>query len=318
MKPQSFSSLFPFTRGSSLHLHCVTPPPLLCSLAKSATTSATTLPPRLGILLHRVPNYTTSASTAAQPSVYAIERQRATRGSGSSARFSVSGQRLAFLGGEDEAGSGGVVVLGGLFEALSCRVGKLDCRGVRSLEVALGVVASHGAADSFSCCSCVAVCGEESGEDPSSKSGSNEVIVGFVDNLRELGFDVLFGFLGRCSSLVVGEALGKELFEACSFQQSISRCLSSYSRNLTEAGGAGCALGYHFWAAMGVVLEILAALGIIKANHFWLEVEHLEEAIQNVLICLKMVVFSVLQQYVYHVAPYSGDVAQKMRLKKHE
>ncbi|GAB2236389.1 hypothetical protein Drorol1_Dr00028196, partial [Drosera rotundifolia] len=72
MKPQSFSSLFPFTRGSSLHLHRVTPPPLLCSPAKSAT-SATTLPPRLGILLHRVPNYTTSASTAAQPSAFAIE-----------------------------------------------------------------------------------------------------------------------------------------------------------------------------------------------------------------------------------------------------
>ncbi|GAB2211077.1 hypothetical protein Droror1_Dr00016368 [Drosera rotundifolia] len=73
---------------------------------------------------------------------------------------------------------------------------------------------------------------------------------------------------------------------------------------------------FCFW--QGVVLEILVALGIIKANHFWLDVEHLEEAIQNVLICLEMVVFSVLQQYAYHVAPYNGDVAKKMRLKKHE
>ncbi|KAL9255583.1 Transmembrane protein 184-like protein [Drosera capensis] len=73
---------------------------------------------------------------------------------------------------------------------------------------------------------------------------------------------------------------------------------------------------FCFW--QGVVLKILVALGIIKSNHFWLDVEHLEEAIQNVLICLEMVVFSVLQQYAYHVAPYSGDVEQKMRLKKHE
>ncbi|GAB2264727.1 hypothetical protein Droror1_Dr00028196, partial [Drosera rotundifolia] len=72
MKPQSFSSLFPFTRGSvsiftaSHRRHSSRSP------AKSAT-SATTLPPRLGILLHRVPNYTTSASTPAQPSAFAIE-----------------------------------------------------------------------------------------------------------------------------------------------------------------------------------------------------------------------------------------------------
>ncbi|GAB2226153.1 hypothetical protein Droror1_Dr00021946 [Drosera rotundifolia] len=41
-------------------------------------------------------------------------RQRATVGGGSSARVSVSGQRLASLGGEDKKGSGGVVVLGRL------------------------------------------------------------------------------------------------------------------------------------------------------------------------------------------------------------
>ncbi|GAB2301144.1 hypothetical protein Dimus_038649 [Dionaea muscipula] len=73
---------------------------------------------------------------------------------------------------------------------------------------------------------------------------------------------------------------------------------------------------FCFW--QGIVLEILVALGIIKSNHFWMDVEHLEEAIQNVLICLEMVVFSVLQQYAYNVAPYSGDVEQKMKLKKRE
>lgn len=66
----------------------------------------------------------------------------------------------------------------------------------------------------------------------------------------------------------------------------------------------------------GVVLKILAAIGIIQSHHFWLDVEHINEAIQNVLICLEMVVFSVLQQYAYHVAPYSGDVETKMRVNK--
>jgi hypothetical protein len=48
-----------------------------------------------------------------------------------------------------------------------------------------------------------------------------------------------------------------------------------------------------------------------------LDVEHLEEAYQNVLVILEMVVFSVLQRYAYHVAPYSGEVDTKM-LKKRE
>ncbi|KAL5839658.1 hypothetical protein ACOSQ4_012266 [Xanthoceras sorbifolium] len=73
---------------------------------------------------------------------------------------------------------------------------------------------------------------------------------------------------------------------------------------------------FCFW--QGVVLEILAAVGIIKSHHFWLDVEHIEEAIQNVLVCLEMVIFSVLQQYAFHVAPYSGEVESKMKVKKNE
>ncbi|KAJ0018840.1 hypothetical protein Pint_10717 [Pistacia integerrima] len=76
-----------------------------------------------------------------------------------------------------------------------------------------------------------------------------------------------------------------------------------------------------FWTCEGkngVVLEILAAVGIIRSHHFWLDVEHIEEAIQNVLVCLEMVVFAVFQQYAYHVAPYSGDVEAKLKMKKKE
>lgn len=68
----------------------------------------------------------------------------------------------------------------------------------------------------------------------------------------------------------------------------------------------------------GVVLDILVAAGVIKSHHFWLDVEHIEVAIQNVLICLEMVVFAVLQQYAFHVSPYSGDIEAKMKRRKQE
>lgn len=72
----------------------------------------------------------------------------------------------------------------------------------------------------------------------------------------------------------------------------------------------------HIRILQGLVVKILVAMGVIKSHHFWLDVEHLQEAIQNVLICVEMVFFSVMQQYAYHVAPYSGDVEAKLKLKK--
>ncbi|GAA0186720.1 transporter [Lithospermum erythrorhizon] len=67
---------------------------------------------------------------------------------------------------------------------------------------------------------------------------------------------------------------------------------------------------FCFW--QGVLLKILVAGGIINSHHFWLEVENLPEAIQNVLVCAEMVLFSLLQQYAYHVSAYSGDAETKM------
>lgn len=66
----------------------------------------------------------------------------------------------------------------------------------------------------------------------------------------------------------------------------------------------------------GIVLDILVAMGIIRSHHFWLDTEHVEEAIQNVLVCLEMVIFSVFQQYAFSVSPYSGDVEARLRLQK--
>ncbi|XP_027111707.1 transmembrane protein 184C [Coffea eugenioides] len=71
---------------------------------------------------------------------------------------------------------------------------------------------------------------------------------------------------------------------------------------------------FSFW--QGMVLDILAAAGIIRSQHFWLDVEHVEEAIQNLLICVEMVAFSVIQQYAYHVAPYTGDVEALLKSQK--
>lgn len=73
---------------------------------------------------------------------------------------------------------------------------------------------------------------------------------------------------------------------------------------------------FSFW--QGALLEILVAAGIIRSHHFWLDVEHLQEAIQNVLVCVEMVIFSVLQQYAFHVSPYSADALTKMSRKKSE
>ncbi|XP_057474433.1 uncharacterized protein LOC130762679 isoform X2 [Actinidia eriantha] len=62
---------------------------------------------------------------------------------------------------------------------------------------------------------------------------------------------------------------------------------------------------FCFW--QGVLLDILAALGIIKSHHFWIDVEQIEEALQNALVCVEIVFFAAFQQYAYSVQPYRVD-----------
>ncbi|KAE9591770.1 hypothetical protein Lal_00039019 [Lupinus albus] len=71
---------------------------------------------------------------------------------------------------------------------------------------------------------------------------------------------------------------------------------------------------FCFW--QGMVLNILAATGVLESLPFKLDVEHIEEAMQNILVCVEMVLFSVLQQYAYHASPYSGQVEQMLRQNK--
>ena len=56
-------------------------------------------------------------------------------------------------------------------------------------------------------------------------------------------------------------------------------------------------------------------MGVIKSHHFWLEVEQIQEAIQNVLVCVEMVIFAAVQKHAYHVGPYSGETKKKLDKK---
>ncbi|XP_057429207.1 uncharacterized protein LOC130722481 [Lotus japonicus] len=71
---------------------------------------------------------------------------------------------------------------------------------------------------------------------------------------------------------------------------------------------------FCFW--QGMVLDGLASFGILQSLPYKLDVEHVEEAMQNMLVIIEMVVFSVLQQYAYHVAPYSGEVEKMLKQNK--
>lgn len=62
------------------------------------------------------------------------------------------------------------------------------------------------------------------------------------------------------------------------------------------------------------MLDILVAMGVIRSKHFWLDAEHIEEALQNVLVCVEMVFFSAIQQYAYSAAPYSDNEASDVKL----
>eukprot|EP00246_Nothoceros_aenigmaticus_P005170 TRINITY_DN1704_c0_g2_i1.p1 TRINITY_DN1704_c0_g2~~TRINITY_DN1704_c0_g2_i1.p1 ORF type:complete len:306 (+),score=54.91 TRINITY_DN1704_c0_g2_i1:192-1109(+) len=67
---------------------------------------------------------------------------------------------------------------------------------------------------------------------------------------------------------------------------------------------------FSFW--QGVVLQLLASAGALRREHMWLEVNQIEEAYQNLLVCVEMAVFAVFQQYAFSVAEYSKDFETRM------
>ncbi|KAK2988775.1 hypothetical protein RJ640_025934 [Escallonia rubra] len=78
---------------------------------------------------------------------------------------------------------------------------------------------------------------------------------------------------------------------------------------------------YHVFAKEPAPHKLHSKFKCIKGIFFLLlysppfqnvaNIEHIQEAIRNVLVCLEMVFFSVLQQYAFH-----HDVETKMRLRK--
>ncbi|WOH04264.1 hypothetical protein DCAR_0623673 [Daucus carota subsp. sativus] len=61
---------------------------------------------------------------------------------------------------------------------------------------------------------------------------------------------------------------------------------------------------FCFW--QGIVLEMLVAAGIIQSHHIWLDVVHIQQAYQNILVIVEMVFFSIFQMSAYSAAPYAG------------
>lgn len=63
---------------------------------------------------------------------------------------------------------------------------------------------------------------------------------------------------------------------------------------------------------------MLTSVGIIKAEHDWFDVEHINEANQNILVCVEMVFFAMIQMSAYSAAPYKAQSAAKSKLEKKE
>ncbi len=62
------------------------------------------------------------------------------------------------------------------------------------------------------------------------------------------------------------------------------------------------------FALQGVVLQLLASTGVITTDHIWLEINQIEEAYQNLFVCVEMVLFAILQQYAFSASDYSGEI----------
>jgi hypothetical protein len=61
------------------------------------------------------------------------------------------------------------------------------------------------------------------------------------------------------------------------------------------------------FALQGVVLQLLASRGVITTDHIWLEINQIEEAYQNLFVCVEMVMFAILQQYAFSASDYSRE-----------
>lgn len=118
------------------------------------------------------------------------------------------------------------------------------------------------------------------------------------------------GFLSTSVSIVLNVSVSLALYALVLFYHAFAKELAPHSPLAKFMCVKGIVF-FSFW--QGVVLEILAAMGIIRSHHLWLEVDQIEEAIQNLLICVEMVFFAIVQQYAFDVSPYSGKGKEKRK-----
>eukprot|EP00897_Mesotaenium_endlicherianum_P001452 jgi/Mesen1/1334/ME000013S00832 len=77
-----------------------------------------------------------------------------------------------------------------------------------------------------------------------------------------------------------------------------------------------CIKGVVFFAYwQGLVLSILASTGVLHEGHFPFSVKQIEEAIQNFLVCIEMVVFAYFYTRAFRSSEYSlySPDAQNMK-----
>ncbi|KAL3693347.1 hypothetical protein R1sor_006998 [Riccia sorocarpa] len=61
---------------------------------------------------------------------------------------------------------------------------------------------------------------------------------------------------------------------------------------------------------VGIVLAMLASAGVIRAEHKFLDLAQVEEAYQNLFVCLEMVVFGMFQMYAFSHEEYHPKAEQ--------
>ncbi|MCO5576697.1 hypothetical protein L7F22_030512 [Adiantum nelumboides] len=136
------------------------------------------------------------------------------------------------------------------------------------------------------------------------------VLSAFMITLQVLG--VYKGLTSTIVTIVLNVSVSLALYALVLFYHAFSKELAPHSPLAKFMCVKGIVF-FSFW--QGVVLEVLVAIGIIRSHHIWLEVDQIEEAIQNFLICVEMVGFALVQQSAYDAAPYSVK-AKKVQKKE--
>nr|GMD54879.1 transmembrane protein 184C-like [Ipomoea batatas] len=126
----------------------------------------------------------------------------------------------------------------------------------------------------------------------------------------------LIDFLGSKTFFTFLESL-KECYEALVMAKFLALMYTylniSISNNIVPDEIKGREIHHSFPMTLfqGIALEILAAVGIIKSHHVWFDVEHIQEALQNIFVIVEMVFFAFYQQSAYTAAPYRQAEATK-------